>query len=534
MRALPKFRSLCLACVLVAATLLASQTASSGRASSTESGYPEQAYLSSSRYVNQYFGFSFDLPTEAHLTPQPEPAARDGSIPLLDLAGPAPEDAEIAIAAIPAGGGKGDDAKVLMRQLLDQELYRGVEELHGLSKTSLSGHQFYLFETRRGIEQHMLLATTSGEYILRVVLAAHDEKTVKKLETSFDRVVFFAPDVAHTFVTADAKPYEGPSISSHRMAMLESDPPSKHIDAGNMSGDFYENSMLGFSYRIPQGWSIESEGAVQKAVERDRQTQDFGRPRLGRVERKVVDACSKTLFSAWANRPGPNGQLSYDDFGEVTVTAMSLACFPNMMFPTKADDRGAFKDFLREYALTHPIVDEMRDAKVFAQDGITFLFLEGTVAFGIPNDELSRRLSLGLAVTERRGYLLTWFFAAPHDSELRALTNERASFDRGPAVTVARAPQPGGGVAAEEGSNRRADSAKTVGEPSAAASQATPGPATTASAPGAASGSTATPAANGGDPSASTQEPSSRPSLLRPGETMDSQQGKGAVVVKNK
>ncbi len=533
MRALPQLRFLCLACILFVPWWLVAQAAPSGHASSADSAYPEQAYLSSSRYVNQYFGFSFDLPAEAHLAPQPEPAARDGSIPLLDLAGPPPEDAEITIAAIPAGGGKGDDAKALMRQLLDQELYRGVEELHGLSKASLSGHQFYWFETRRGIEQHMLLATTSGEYILRVVLAAHDEKAIKKLEIAFDRVVFFTPDAAHAFVTADAKPYDGPSISSHRMAILERDPPSKHIDAGNISGDFYENSMLGFSYRIPQGWSIESEGAVQSAVERDRQTQDLGRPRLGRVERKLVNACSKILFSAWAKRPGPDGQLSYDDFGEVTVSAISLACFPAMKFPEPGADREEVKDFLREFALTHPIVDDMRDGKVFTQDGITFLFLEGTVAFQIPSDELSRRLSLGLAITERRGYLLTWFFAAPHDSELRALTNERASFDRGAAVTVARAPQPGGGVAAEEGTSARADSA-TVGGTSDPASHAeTPAP-TAAPAPSTASGSTATPSAGGADQSAATQPPSARPSLLRPGETMDSQQSKGAVINKNK
>ena len=37
-------------------------------------------------------------------------------------------------------------------------------------------HQFFLFETRRGIEQHVMLATTIGDYILQVVVAGHDEK----------------------------------------------------------------------------------------------------------------------------------------------------------------------------------------------------------------------------------------------------------------------------------------------------------------------------------------------------------------------
>jgi hypothetical protein len=523
MRLLSQLRALS-CCVLIYAASLGAQDA---KARGAETGYPEHAYLSASRYVNAYFGFSFDLPPDAHLHSQADPAARDASMPLLHLTGPAPADAEIVISAIPTAVGKIEDAKLLLRQALDQELYRGVEELHGLTKASFGGHEFYYYETRRGIEQHMLLATTSGEYVLRFFVAAHDEKTIKRLETSVEHLAFFAPGAQQQYVDGDAKPYDGPSISSHRLAQLESDPPAKHIDGGNISGDFYENSMLGFSYRIPQGWSIEDHGAVQPAVEESRLKEDFGRPHMGRVERRLVDACSRTLFSAWAKRPGPGGQVSYDDFGEVTVSAMALSCFPNMKFPEDANDRDrdAFKAFLSEYALTHPIVEDMRNGKVFTQDGITFLFLQGTVAFGVQGDALSRRLSLGVAITQRRGYLLTWFFAAPHEEELRALTNERASFDRGGAVTATNAPQPGGGVAAENEASASPASAAAVAQPETANA--------TADKP-----STTTPTAKQAEPSsatsASSETPtaSSRPSLLRPGESMESQQGKGAPIKK--
>ncbi len=244
---------------------------------------------------------------------------------------------------------------------------------------------------------------------------------------------------------------------------------------------------------------------------------------MGRVERRLVDACSRTLFSAWAKRPSPGGPVSYDDFGEVTVSAMALSCFPNMKFPEDASDRDAFKAFLSEYALTHPIVEDMRDGKVFTQDGITFLFLQGTVAFGVRGDELSRRLSLGVAITQRRGYLLTWFFAAPHEQELRALTNERASFDRGGAVTASNAPQPGGGVAAENAPSASPVSASDVRQPETADGSGNKGTASTAQQ---ADPSSAPPA------SSETAGASSRPSLLRPGETMESQQGKGAAIKK--
>ncbi len=110
-----------------------------------------------------------------------------------------------------------------------------------------------------------------------------------------------------------------------------------------------------------------------------------------------------------------------------------------MEFPKQGSDLQTFKDFVGQFALTHPIVEDMGSGKIFSQDGIVFTDLHGTVAFQVPNDELSRRLSLAMAMTERRGYLIVWFFAVPHDQELQGLTNERVLFDSAPAVSVASA-----------------------------------------------------------------------------------------------
>ena len=453
-----------------------------------------------------------------------EPSSRDGSIEVLELDGPAPADAEIAISAVPLGSGKTQDAKSFLREALDQELFRGVEELRGLSKSNMGGHQFYFYETRRGVEQHMLVATTLEGYILQIVLAAHDEKMLKQLEASFEHVVFFSPSEMQQYLAAGAKPYDGPSTSSHQMALLLADPPIGHLDQGKVRGDFYENAQLGFSYRIPQGWVLEAEGAVIPAVERSRTRENFGRPLLAPGEKQLIGACTKTLFSAWQKRPSSDGQISYDDFGEVTVSATSLACFPNMKFPDSAEDKRGFKDFLLQFGLTHPILNDMRDGRAFNAGGSIFLFLHGTVAFSIPDDELSRRLSIALAVTQRRGYLLTWFFAAPHDSELKALTDERVSFDPDtPPASVANVTQPGGGVAS--GANETPASSATTAAPAAPATSAP------AAAPASETSAPADTAATS-DAGAAAPASSAPPSLLRPGETMESQQGKGAPIKK--
>jgi hypothetical protein len=326
------------------------------------------------------------------------------------------------------------------------------------------------------------------------------------------------------------------------MATLESDPPAKHIDPGRIRGDFYENVPLGFSYRIPQGWTLEAEGAVQPAVERDRTRQNFGQPRISRNERRLMDLCSKTLFSAWAKRPGADGQIPYDDFGEVTVSAVSLACFAGMKFPETSNDSQQFKDFLLQFGLTHPILSDMRDAKAFSAGSNVFLFLHGTVGFQIPDDALSRRLSIAMAITQQRGYLLTWFFAAPHDSELQALTNERVSFDSPAAVTVANAAKPGGGTTANVPAVTNsavpgtATPADVAASPSATSGGATAASAAASSANAGSNADTTQPASEAADQPADAPAtpPATRPTLLRPGETMQSQQGKGAPVAKQK
>jgi len=263
---------------------------------------------------------------------------------------------------------------------------------------------------------------------------------------------------------------------------------------------------------------------VQPAVERDRSREDFGRPRMGRTEHRLMDACNRVLFSAWAKRPAADGQITYDDFGEVTVSAIPVACFPAMKFPEDATDREAFKAFLTQYGLTHPIVDDMGSGKVFLEDGILFLYLHGTVAFQPPDDELSRRLSMAMSITQRRGYILTWFFAAPHDSELQALTQQRAIFDPGPAVNVASASQPAGGTVA--GDSLPHPPAGEAATPSAA----TPAPA--AANDGAAPETQSAAAATSDQPQPEQESPAdaNRPSLLRPGETMQQQQGKGPLI----
>ncbi len=537
-------------CLLSCPLFLGGQTgptAAKPATASAEQNYPEQAYLSPARYTNGFFGFSFEFPADAHLEPIPEPVAPDNRIQLLKLGGPPPVNAEASIVSFPAGGRDGLNAKSLLRKALDQELFRGVEELRALSKTMLGGHQFYFYETRRGIDEHMLAAADLNGYVVMVELGAHNEKMVKDLESHFQRIVFFAPEQARQYIMADAHAYEGPALSSHRRVQLESDPPERRIDPGKIEDGIYRNPALGFTYQVPAGWFVEPHGAVLPALERARARDSVaalldGSPGGDASERQLMKACTRTLFSVWATRPGADGQIPYDDFGEVTLSATSAECFPSVKFPSDAADRRAMQDFVLMLSLSHPIVRDMRDARAFTTQGAVFLLLHGTVGFQVPNDQLSRRLSVAMAITERRGYLLTWFFAAPHDSDLEPLMKERVGFNPEPTSNDVDATKAGGSEApGKEAAPAAATSVNpapgSTGSPSGT-SIGLPGGGSTvdstaaqnraANSAGTASGGSSQPQDN-----SSTTPQTTRPSLLRPGETVESQQGNGPPVRKH-
>jgi hypothetical protein len=511
---LPGILSALLCSVLSCPVLLSGQSPqAASMPGAVQEVYPDQGYLSATRYANRYFAFVFDLPPDAQLEPVPQPAARDTRIQMLQLAGPPPAYAAVTIVAFPARAKSSLDAKAILQKSLEQELLYGVEELHGLSKTTLAGRLFYFYETRRGGDQHMALSSNLEGYAVVVTLAAGKETTLKELESCFQHLTFIAPGKVRELAGPDAQEYEGPALSSHRLAQLQADPPANHIDAGKLSGNAYENRGLGFTYRIPPGWTLEPEGAVQPAIERSR-NKNYDDPWMGAGERELMKDCSRILFSAWAKRPAANGQLSYDDFGEVTVSAVSTACFPGLKFPAIATDRRAIQNFLLQLSLTHPIVRDLRDAKAFTSGGNLVVFLHGTIAFQVPNDELSRRLSVAMAVTSRRGYLLTWFFAAPHDSELRELMNELVAFDAEPSAKDDSAAKPGGGDVFSP------DGAQTV--PVAPATSKPVQATNTSSQPEASKANSET--KQQGPHATSAASP---PSLARPGETIQDQQGGG-------
>lgn len=484
--------------------------------------YPDEGLLSNYRYCNAFFGFSIDLPADAALRPIPSSNPVDGSIALLETLGSPPHRSVMAISAY-ASGDKGPSARLLLRRELDDELTIGVEELHALTKTSIGGHTFFYYETRRGIDQHAIYATDLDGYALRFVTAGRDPKVLQQLEAAVVHMRFFPPESIADYAGVGAAPYSGPAIPSHLIEQMKSDPPSRKLADGKVSDNVYENALLGFGYELPKDWHYGTEAAIMPAVERSRE-QSYDRPAVSPSERALLRACERTLVSAWRKMPEETGQIAYDDFGEVTISAISLDCFPNVKFPDIRDSKESLTDFMVAYGLGHPIIQDMKGARAFEHDGRMFILMDGVVAYHEDGDDLSRRVSVALALTEQRGYVVSFFFAAPHEAELHQLMSAKAAFDPEPVMKTASAnakaadggTQPGGAVATSS-------SAPAAADVPTASSQST----STATPPNSATASTAPqPDSAATEPTASS---SFHPSLLKPGETMQDQQMQGAA-----
>ena len=227
---------------------------------------PEDAYLSPSRYTNAYFGFAFDLPESAALKPMPMPASMDRRIQLLEMAATTPEHSAVTLSAYEYKNKNYTNAKSLLRNQLDQELFVGVEELHGIGKTTIGGQPFFYYETRRGIDQHMLLASELNGYVLTADLRARDPKVVHELLAAFSKGEFFPPQEAQKRAGLQAQVYRGPAISAQHLRDVRESRPADNIDPGKVAGNVYTNGQIGMTYQFPAGWTIEPDGAVEPAL----------------------------------------------------------------------------------------------------------------------------------------------------------------------------------------------------------------------------------------------------------------------------
>jgi hypothetical protein len=452
------------------------------------------------------------------------------------MLGPVPQKAELSIAAFPSAD-KRQDARLTLRHQLDNELGIGVEELHGLSKTSIAGHQFYYFETRRGIDEHAVYATDLDGYVVQIFTACRDPKLLQQLQSVVTHMRFFAPSAIAEFAGVGAEAYQGPAIPSYLLAQLKADPPAEKIEPGKVFGNIYQNRQLGFQYELPEGWRFGSQAAVMPALQRNRQ-QSAGASAIGPDEQLVLHSCERTLVSAWRKTPIQGGsEVLYEDFSEVTIYALSLACFPHAKFPDLTDSsaKESLREFVAEYGLSHPILREVKAARAFSREGRTYVVMDGIVAYHEDGDALSRRVSIALVLTAQRGYLLNFFFAAPHESELRELMNATAVFAPETQVQQAKAPasdatrparadQPGASTEpAAQGGSPIATPAASPASPSGAVAESSSTVASKAPAPETA------PAVQSAPPAAvaasDTESPSFHPTLLKPGETMQDQQG---------
>src|SRR5215471_816191 len=402
---------------------------------------PEDAYLSSTRYTNAYFGFSFEFPSAAGLRPIPQPASMNRRIQLLDLIGSTAGHGAVSIAAYEYKSKNYSDAKTILRQQLDQDLYAGVEELRGISKMTVGGRPFFYYKTRRGVELHVGLAAEMNGYVLDMDLGARDENVLQSLMSAVTQAEFFPPQEAHQRAGAKAATYRGPAISEEHLREVRESSPGDRIDPGKVSGNMYRNSQIGMTYQFPEGWSVEPTGAIEPAVERYR-TQVTGEPLLGPRERAVVKACRRILISAWRTKPTEDGEVLYDDFGEATLSAMPLSCFPNIRFPEDPKDAYAVRQFIAGLSFTQPLQRDMNEASTYEANGKTFVVTHGTIAYKVQTDALSRRVSVAMAMTEQRGYLLIWLFAAPHEAELRELLASKVSFEPDDSTREAVTPNP--------------------------------------------------------------------------------------------
>ena len=198
------------------------------------------------------------------------------------------------------------------------------------------------------------------------------------------------------------------------------------VSKGEVSGNTYLNSALGFRYQFPAGWNVSDQAA--------RTEHQFGW-KDDPSGRSATSQCSKKLLFATKH----SEEMRINGFDPmVVVIAVDPGCFPTIAFPNSADNREAARKVVEQvldHLLTPPLVGKTPSSvHPFEYDGR--VVLEFSQSFSLAIHELGGRgvenVLSSVAVTQTAQYWVMWIFAAASEADLGTLKSTKIFFDAQP------------------------------------------------------------------------------------------------------
>jgi hypothetical protein len=362
---------------------------------------PETGYISDSRYVNAFFGFSLTLPQDIDF--------RDFVLPPLgksrSIFGVQTQRnglTALRVSATQSVGNPTDEAR---------KAAAGVKG-GSVKKVEIGGREFWKSESeessRAGTMHTLMYATTMSGYTLQFMVVSYDGKLAKELRHSVESITFVDPAQAKVLAGNNARLFpaktEGTShapVSPTHIAQL---------NPGIVSANTYTNNTLGFSFQFPAGWIVADKATQDKVVEAGHQFAYGNDPAAAR-EHEVATECGRILLSTTQY---PEGTRTDGVNPLVGIMAFDSDCLPGMHLPSSINDQQVLRQLgmqmSRALSRTPFFGKGQNTLRAFMLQNRMMLDLSSEFKADIPNTKQPLDVFTSVIFTEDNNYWIAWLF----------------------------------------------------------------------------------------------------------------------------
>ncbi len=381
---------------------------------------PETGYVSDSRYVNAFFGFSMSVPQDAQFQDFALPAMGN-SRSIFGLQTQRKGLTALTVSATESTGNPTDDAK---------KAAAGPKRA-SVKKVEIGGKEFWKSESeddsRAGTMKTLIYATSLNGYTLQFMVVSFDGKLAKELRQSIESINFIDPTQAKVLAgssarlfPAKAKGVPTPTISATHIAQLS---------LGVVTGNMYKNDALGFSFQFPSAWFVADKATQDKVVEAGHQFAYGNDPAAAR-EHGIAKECGRILLSA---SQYPEGTRSDDVNPLIAIMAFDSDCLPGVHLPNSTSDIDAIRQLGvqigRSLSGTPFLGDGQNKIRAFVLQNRVMVDLSSQFKVNVPTRKQPLDVFSSIIFTEDSNYWVMWLFMNGSQSGLDDLRrNIRLAF----------------------------------------------------------------------------------------------------------
>ena len=376
---------------------------------------PETGYVSDSRYINAFFGFSLPLPPGADFHDLVIPSNGNSHF-LFGLQVQQKGLTALTVRATKSNGTSTGEARIAVAGQKSQPVKR----------IEIGSREFWKGESQQksqvGKVRSLTYTTAIDGYVLQFMVVSFDAKLTNELERSIESISFFDPAQAKALAGTNARVFPTRSENGPKA------PATPHhigqLAIGTVSGNVFTNNALGFSFQFPEGWVVADKTTQERVVNSGHEFAWGNDPAAVR-EHEAVEQCSRILL--WTSKYA-EGTKTDEVNPLIAIIAFDSACLPGVEFPHSTTDTDAIRrlaiQISRSLAGTPFIGKGQSSVRAFEVQNRVMLDLSSAFKVDVPSRKQPFDAFTSVNFTEDNGYWVMWMFMNGSQSGLDELKKD--------------------------------------------------------------------------------------------------------------